>query len=98
MANVAVVAEPVADEITLADLSRDLLKVAERIQAEMSAVSFEAIAPEALAQVEKAEAAVDALARDLSCGLGDVTQWHGALTNYEAAWYQVISSLGERRN
>jgi len=98
MANFAVVAEPSASQSTLADLSRDLLKVAERIQDELSTVSFEDITPDALIQVEEAEAAVDTLARDLSLGLGDVTQWHTALTDYEAAWFRLVASLGERRN
>ena len=82
----------------LADLSRDLLKVAERIQAELNGVAFYAIKPEALAQVEVAEKAVDVLAQDLSRGEGELTEWHRVLTNYEAAWHRVIASLGERQN
>lgn len=90
--------EPAADKTVLADLSRDLLKVATRIQAEMRNVSFTAIRPEALARVEAAEQAMDTLARDLSRGEGEITAWHRALTDYEAAWFQVIESLGERKN
>lgn len=86
------------EEIQLSDLSRDLLKVADRIQAEMPQVPFDAIRPEALARVEAAERAVDTLARDLSQGQGELIEWHGALTAYESAWFQVIESLGARNN
>lgn len=51
-----------------------------------------------MARVEAAEHAVDTLARDLTQGQGELTEWHGALTNYESAWFQVIESLGVRNN
>lgn len=82
----------------LADLSQDLLKVAERIQAELDGVAFSAISPGALAHVEAAEEAIDVLAQDLSRGEGELTAWHQALTDYEVAWHQVIASLGRRDN
>jgi predicted RNA-binding protein with EMAP domain len=87
-----------ANSVVLADLSRDLLKVASRIQAEMQHVSFSAIKPTSLFQVEAAEQAVDSLAQDLSRGEGELAAWHQALTAYETAWFQVIASLGERKN
>ena len=37
------------EEVRLSDLSRDLLKVADRIQAEMPQVPLDAIRPEAMA-------------------------------------------------
>lgn len=86
------------EEVQMSDLSRDLLKVADRIQAEMPQVPFDAIRPEAMARVEAAERAVDTLARNLSQGQGELIDWHGALTDYESAWFQVIESLGARNN
>ena len=59
MASIEVQTEQRIEEILLSDLSRDLLKVADRIQAEMPHVPFDAIRPEALARVEAAEQAVD---------------------------------------
>lgn len=82
----------------LADLSRDLLKVAERIQVELDGIAFDAITPSVLSQVEAAEAAVDVLAQDLSRGEGELAEWHRVLTDYEAAWHQVIVSVGQRHN
>lgn len=90
--------QPSANEAVLADLSRDLLKVAARIQGEIQQVSFAEIKPESLSQVEAAEQAVDTLASDLSRGEGEITAWHRVLTDYESAWFKVITSLGERRN
>ncbi len=98
MASIEIQTEQDIGEILLSDLSRDLLKVADRIQAEMPHVPFDAIRPEALARVEAAEQAVDTLAQDLCKGQGELTEWHGALTNYESAWFQVIESLGVRNN
>ncbi|MCY3679759.1 MAG: hypothetical protein OXH16_00065 [Gemmatimonadetes bacterium] len=98
MASIEIQTEQEIREILLSDLSRDLLKVADRIQAEMPHVPFDAIRPEALARVEAAEQAVDTLARDLTQGQGELTEWHGALTDYESAWFQVIESLGVRNN
>lgn len=98
MADVTLKSEKSAQAGMLADLSRDLLKVAERIQVELDGVSFGSISPEALSQVEAAEEAVDVLAQDLSCGDGELTEWHRALTDYEAAWHRVIASLGKRNN
>lgn len=86
------------EEVRLSDLSRDLLKVADRIQAEMPQVPFDAIRPEAMARVEAAEQVVDTLARNLSQGQAELIEWRGALTAYEAAWFQVIESLGARNN
>ena len=98
MASIEVQTEQDIGEILLSDLSRDLLKVADRIQAEMPHVPFDAIRPEAMARVEAAEQAVDTLAQDLCKGQGELTEWHGALTDYESAWFQVIESLGVRNN
>ena len=98
MASIEIQTEQGIGEILLSDLSRDLLKVADRIQAEMPHVPFDDIRPEAMARVEAAEQAVDTLARDLTQGQGELTEWHGALTNYESAWFQVIESLGVRNN
>ena len=98
MASIEIQTEQGIEEILLSDLSRDLLKVADRIQAEMPHVPFDAIRPEALARVEAAEQAVDTLAQDLCKGQGELTEWHGALTAYESAWFQVIESLGVRNN
>ena len=98
MASIEIQTEQEIGEILLSDLSRDLLKVADRIQAEMPHVPFDAIHPEAMARVEAAEQAVDTLAQDLCKGQGELTEWHGALTNYESAWFQVIESLGVRNN
>ncbi len=98
MASIVVQNERGIEEVRLSDLSRDLLKVADRIQAEMPPVPFDAIHPDALARVEAAEQAVDTLARDLSEGQGELIEWHGALTDYESAWFQVIESLGTRNN
>jgi len=98
MADIMLKTEQGADVELLADLSKDLLKVAERIQAELDGVAFYTISPEALQQVEMAEEAVDVLAKDLSRGEGELTAWHRALTDYEAAWHRVIASLGIRKN
>lgn len=98
MADVAQMQAKEVEPGMLADLSRDLLKVAERIQTELDGVAFGAITPEFLSQVEAAEDRVDVLAQDLSRGEGELTAWHRALTEYEAAWHQVIASLGERYN
>lgn len=98
MASIMVQTEQGVEEVRLADLSQDLLKVADRIQAEMERMPFEAIQPEALARVEAAENAVDTLAQDLSQGQGELIEWHGALTAYESAWFQVIETLGARNN
>ena len=98
MASIEVQTEQDIGEILLSDLSRDLLKVADRIQAEMPHVPFDAIRPEAMARVEAAEQAVDTLAQDLCKGQGELTEWHGVLTAYESAWFQVIESLGARNN
>lgn len=89
---------PMVQQSTLDDLSRDLLKVAERIQCEIRQISFSEIGLASLDQVEAAERAVDALASDLSRGEGEMTAWHRVLTDYESAWHKVIISLGERRN
>ena len=98
MASVMIETEQGVEEVALSDLSQDLLKVADRIQAEMAQVTFKAIQPDALARVEVAEEAVDTLAQDLSKGQGELIEWHGALTDYESAWFQVIESLGARNN
>jgi len=98
MASIMVQTEQGIEEVRLSDLSCDLLKVADRIQAEMQHVPFGAIQPEALERVEAAEQAVDTLARDLSQGQGELIGWHSALTDYESAWFQVIESLGARNN
>lgn len=82
----------------LNDLSRDLLKVAERIQSELNGLTLEELQVESFSQIELAEKAVDGLAHDLSRGEGELTKWHRVLTDYEAAWHQVICGLGERRN
>ncbi|MBT3604094.1 MAG: hypothetical protein HOE48_17270 [Candidatus Latescibacteria bacterium] len=98
MADVAEMDEKGVQLNMLADLSRDLLKVAERIQTELDGVAFGTITPESLSQVAAAEDMMDVLALDLSRGEGELTDWHQALTEYEAAWHQVIASLGERYN
>ncbi|MFT5365442.1 MAG: cob(I)alamin adenosyltransferase [Candidatus Latescibacterota bacterium] len=98
MAEVAEVNGRLEEAGMLADLSRDLLKVAERIQAELDGIGFDIITPEVLSKVEAAEDAVDVLAQDLSRGAGELTEWHRALIEYESAWHQVIASLGARRN
>lgn len=98
MASIMVQTEQGFEEVRLADLSCDLLKVADRIQAEMQHMPFGAIQPDALERVEAAEQAVDTLARDLSQGEGELIEWHSALTAYEFAWFQAIESLGARNN
>ena len=98
MAEILVEGGVSADAGLLADLSCDLLKVAERIQAELEGVAFHAITPSVLTQVEAAEAAVDVLAQDLSRGEGELAEWHRVLTDYEAAWHRVIVSLKKNHN
>ena len=98
MSDINLTGQDAANEAVLADLSRDLLKVAERIQGEIRQISFAEINPDSLSHVEAAEQAVDTLASDLSRGEGEITAWHRVLTDYESAWYNVIASLGERRN
>ena len=86
------------DVSMLSHLSEEFRQVIERIQGELQDRSIDTLEPDTMAQVEAAEQAVDARALDLQHGMGDRTAWQAALSEYEAAWLEVIESLGERRN
>ena len=79
-------------------LSEEFQQVVERIQGELSELSLGGLEPEVMASVDAAEQTVDALALDLQQGQGDRDAWKRALFAYEAAWHQVVQSLGDRRN
>lgn len=85
-------------DAVLTDLSEDFRRVVGRIQAHLDDRVVAAIEPGQMVQVEAAEQTVDARALDLQHGQGDRAAWQAALSEYEAAWLNIIRSLGERKN
>ena len=88
----------IKDEAVLSHLSEEFGQVVERIQEEVRDFPLGTLEPDALAQVEAAEEAVDARALDFQQGAGDQTAWKAALSDYETVWLQVVLGLGERQN
>ena len=98
MAGIAEPTSEMHEETGLARLSEEFRQVVVRIQEGTAGVALGGLDPGALASVAAAEQSVDARALDLQKGAGDWEAWRTALVEYEAAWRDVLETLGERRN